>query len=190
LSRQIYIFLLLLGTGFILASCVIVRAPTAEELRALDQPPANVVTKVDKLLPRALEWYGRVEAKLLRQGRPLAATELAVARKLGVIHPERVRVVVLARFPMPDDKELRSEAERYGMGSSHEGGRTLGYAVMLKPRFAGNSTILIHELVHVSQHDRLGRKAFVRRYLVEMEMMGHARAPLELEAYQKQRSYR
>lgn len=169
---------------------MIVRAPTDEELRALDQPPADVVTKVDKLLPRALEWYGRVEAKLLQQGRPLTASELAVARKLGVKHPERVRVLVLARFPMPDDRELRSEAQHYGMGSSYEGGRTLGYAVMLKPRFAGNPTILAHELVHVSQHDRLGRKAFVRRYLVEMEMMGHARAPLELEAYRKQHNYR
>lgn len=76
------------------------------------------------------------------------------------------------------------------MGSSHEGGRTFGYAIMLKPRFAGNSTIRTHELVHVSQHDRLGRKAFVRRYLIEMEMMGYVRAPLELEAYQKQRNYR
>jgi hypothetical protein len=57
---------------------------------------------------------------------------------------------------------------------------------MLKPRVAQDKTVLAHELVHVGQHDRLGRAAFLRRYLVEMEVLGYARSPLELEAYAKQ----
>ena len=165
---------------------MIVRAPSSKELHALDRPPIDVAAKVEKLLPQALEWYENVEGQLLPQGRPLSETEVAIARKLEVLYPERVRVVVLERFPMPENRELRVQAKRYGMGSYFEGGRTFGYAIMLKPRYADNPTVISHELVHVSQHDRLGRTAFVRRYLVEMEMMGYARSPLELEAYQKQ----
>ncbi len=127
-----------------------------------------------------------MEAELLPQGRALSARELDVARKLGVSNPEKVRVVVLEAFPMPSDSELFVEAERYGLGSKFEGGRTNGYVIMLKPRFAENQIVLTHELVHVSQHDRMGRKAFLRRYLVEMEMLGYTRSPLELEAHAKQ----
>ncbi|MBI3896924.1 MAG: hypothetical protein HY308_01350 [Gammaproteobacteria bacterium] len=165
---------------------MIVHKPSAEELRALDQPPAAVVAKIDRFLPPALNWYNQIEAQLLPQGRPLSAAEVDSARQLGVAHPEKVRVVVLDTFPMPEDPELRANAERYGMGNHSENGRAIGYAIMLKPQYKDEPTLLRHELVHVGQHDRLGRTAFIRRYLVEMEMMGYARSPLELEAYEKQ----
>ena len=169
-----------------LVSCMIVPAPTADELAALDNPPQSVQTKIDRLFPRALAWYERVEAELLQQGRKLRSEEVNAARKLGVLDPDRVRIVVLETFPMPEDDELRGQAERYGMGSSFEGGRTFGYAIMLKPEYADYSNIIRHELAHVAQHDRMGRNAFIRRYLVEMEMMGYSRSPLELEAYRLQ----
>ena len=181
-----YIFLFFFAS-LILSGCLFVRAPSPEELRALDQPPANIVAKVENILPRALEWYDRVEAELLPQGRRLSEAEMAVARQLGVIRPERVRIVVLENFPMPEDRELRAEAQRYGLGSVSEGARAIGYVIMLKPRFMKSSTVIAHELVHVGQHERLGRAVFLRRYITEMEMMGYSRSPLELEAYQKQR---
>ena len=106
--------------------------------------------------------------------------------KPGVSHPKSVRVVVLETFPMPSDPELLFEAERFGFGNPLEAGRTNGYVIMLKPWVAQDATVLTHELVHVSQLDRLGREAFVRRYLIEMEMLGYARSPLELEAFEKQ----
>ncbi len=169
-----------------LGGCTIVRAPTAEELAALEDPPPTVTAKVDALLPRALAWYDSVEAELLPQGRVLTEREREQARRLGVVQPERVRVVVLETFPMPEDPELLEAGRAYGLGSRYAGGRAMGYVIMLKPKYANDSTILAHEFVHVGQHDRLGRKAFLRRYMVELEMLGYARAPLELEAYQRQ----
>jgi hypothetical protein len=38
----------------------------------------------------------------------------------------------------------------------------------------------------MAQMGRMGQEAFLRRYLIELEMMGYARPPLELEAYSKQ----
>jgi len=87
---------------------------------------------------------------------------------------------------LPSNQALAAEAEKFGLGSSLEGGRAMGYVIMLKPQLAENPTVITHELVHVAQHDRWGREAFLRRYLAELEMMGYARSPLELEAYARQ----
>ena len=171
---------------FGLVGCVIVPALTAQELRALDSPPADINAKVERFLPGVLAWYEAVESELLPKGRALSGRELEVARKLGVSNPEKVRVVVLDVFPLPSDPDLLIEAKRYGLGSRSEGGRTNGNVILLKSWIAENQSVLTHELVHVSQIDRLGRKAFLRRYLIEIEMLGYARSPLELEAYAKQ----
>ena len=170
-----------------IAGCAFVPNLTVEELRALDSPPDPVRDRVDRLLPRALAWYSAVETELLLKGRPLTDQEKSVAQSLGVGDPSKVRVIILDRFPMPTDPELLAEAERHGMGSRFEGGRTIGYAIMLKPWIAQDSTVLNHELVHVAQHDRMGRSGFVRRYLIELSLVGYARSPLELEAYAKQK---
>lgn len=177
---------LALAASALFSACMIVPKPTAQELRALDTPPANIQAKLDRFFPRVLAWYEAVEEELLPQGRPLSAQEIEVARKVGVENPSKIRVAVLEVFPMPADPELLVEAERYGLGSRFEGGRTSGYAIMLKPWVAEDKTVLTHELVHVGQHDRMGRTAFLRRYLIEMELLGYARSPLELEAYAKQ----
>ena len=156
------------------------------ELLALDSPPPDVTEKIARIFPRALSWYETMEADYYSRGCALSTREIMVARQLGVSKPESVRVVVLEAFPMPSDPELLIEAERYGFGSPLEAGRTNGYVIMLKPWVAQDAIVLTHELVHVSQLDRLGREAFVRRYLIEMEVLGYARSPLELEAFEKQ----
>jgi hypothetical protein len=171
---------------FIVSGCMIVPRPTEQELLALDNPPPAVLEKIEYFFPRALSWYNQVEADLLPKGRPLSPSETEFAIRAGVKEPSRVRIVVLDEFPLPSDPDLRKEAERFGMGNKHEGGRTNGYVIMLKEWTAENNSVISHELVHIAQQDHLGREAFLRRYLIEMEMMGYARSPLELDAYAKQ----
>jgi hypothetical protein len=57
-----------------------------------------------------------------------------MARTVGIEHPGRVRVVVLEEFPLPANEILRIEATKYGFGSTTEGGRTMGYVIMLKEK--------------------------------------------------------
>lgn len=166
----------------LLPACVFVRAPTAEELSLLDNPPSEVKRLQNLLTPLALQWFDDTEADLLSKGRPLSDTETTMARAVGVQNPERVRVIVLAEFPLPSNETLRTETVRYGLGSSAEGGRTMGYVIMLKERFAKKRWILAHELTHVAQQERMGREAFVRRFIAEQELLGYRRAPLEIEA--------
>lgn len=178
--------LFLLGLCGVLTACMVVRKPSETELRALDHPPSAVQAKLDRFYPLTLAWYQEVERQMLAQGRMLSSQEKALAQRLGVKFPENVRIVVLEKFPMPSNHELATEAEKLGLGGALEGGRAMGYGIMLKPKLADNPTVIAHELVHVAQHDRLGREAFLRRYLTELEMMGYARSPLELEAYARQ----
>lgn len=55
-------------------------------------------------------------------------------------------------FPMPENDALRMEAIRLGFGSSAEGGRAMGYVIMLKPRYAQERWILAHESARFSRH--------------------------------------
>lgn len=169
----------------LLAGCMSFPRPAAQEHHSPDSPTARGMAKIDRLFPRALEWYEAVNADLLPKGRPLIAPEIDLAYRMGVTNPEKVRLVILETFPMPNDPELLAEARRHGMGSWLEGGRANGYLVMLKPRVAGNKGVLAHELVHVAQYERMGRHAFLLRYLTELEMLGYPRSPLEIEAYAK-----
>ncbi|KPK10469.1 MAG: hypothetical protein AMJ68_09115 [Acidithiobacillales bacterium SG8_45] len=171
-----------LGGLLALSACVFVRAPTPDELALLDNPPVEIRQKQDQLAPLALRWVNQVETKLLDSGRRLSEQEIAIARTVDVQYPERVRVVVLSAFPLPENETLLAEARRYGLGSNAEGGRTMGYVIMLKERFAKKRWIMAHELVHVAQQEKMGREPFLRRLMTEYELMGYRRAPLELEA--------
>jgi hypothetical protein len=151
-------------------------------LALLEDPPVEVKRIQNLLTPLALQWLNETEAELLNKGRPLTGAETAMARTVGVKYPDRVRVVVLAEFPLPSGETLRTEAMRYGLGSAAEGGRTMGYVIMLKEKLAQKRWILAHELAHVAQQERMGREAFIRRFIAERELMGYRRAPLELEA--------
>lgn len=134
------------------------------------------------LASKMLGFYNRSEARLLAEGRPLSPEERALAREVGVRHPERVRVVVTADLPWPQDSALRREATRLGLDRLAEAGRAMGYAVLLKPSVVGELQALVHELAHVAQMESLGRELFLRRYFAELERVGYRCSPLERQA--------
>jgi len=62
------------------------------------------------LLPRVLAWANAQAAHIARQGVPLNAPSLTLARRVGVVHPERIRILVVPAVPAPEDPELRQIA--------------------------------------------------------------------------------
>ena len=162
--------------------CSFVRAPSAEELHAVEHPSHSDKAWCDAVAPKAVDWLTGQEVLLLPRGRPLSASEGEIARQMGVQHPERVRILVVSDFPLPEDSYLATEVKKLGFGSPQAGGRSMGYAVLVKPKFEGKRWLLAHELVHVGQRERMGTAEFVRRYLLELRLLGYKRSPLELEA--------
>jgi len=166
----------------VMGGCASNLTPSAEELKAMEQPSAADAAWLNSVAPKAIKWFLAQETRLLKQGRPLAADEMELARRMGVQHPEKVRVLVLAQFPLPDDPELAAQVKPLGLNSDDAGGFGMGYAVLVKPQFEGRRWLLAHELVHVSQRERIGTDAFIRRYLLELKTVGYSRSPLEMEA--------
>jgi hypothetical protein len=145
------------------------------------------IDDLNRLFPSAMNWYEQTEQRFGATGRQLTEAELQQAHILGIVHPERVRVVTQEHFPLPDQPELRAAALQLGIGARPESGRTMGNLIFLKPDLAADSPVLTHELVHIGQQERLGRRQFVYTILYELATVGYAKSPLEVEAYKRQR---
>lgn len=135
------------------------------------------------LLPLACRWAAEQEQRILSAGNRLSAAQLADARTVGVTHPEGVRILQVSEVPAPDDPMLRRAAELTGLISPRTAGMALGYGIFVRVDCAGQRALLVHELVHTSQYERLGGiEPFLREYLVECLTVGYPGAPLEQEA--------
>ncbi|QSI77305.1 MULTISPECIES: hypothetical protein [Niveibacterium] len=160
-----------------------------EEQQKLATPGIRINAIAEQATPVIADLLAATEAEVLINGRPLSEAELAMAQTLGIAAPQKIRIEVRRRFPMPEDPRMANAARELGLifGTDDEAGRTQGYAILLKPEFANSRRLISHELVHVAQYERLGGIApYARQYLVEMLALGYSRAPLEQEAYARQ----
>jgi hypothetical protein len=60
------------------------------------------------------------------------------------------------------------------------GGLTLRYGIFIRSDCRSDRTILVHELAHTTQYERLGGfEPFLRQYLSECLSVGYPAAPME-----------
>ena len=134
------------------------------------------------LLPRAVAWAEAASAEAAAAGRPLDRRETALARRVGVRGPERVRVAMVAEMPMPADSALAAAARETGLLGPGTAGLTLGHTILIR-RGCETPRLLAHELRHVHQVERAGSlAAFLRDYLGQIVDHGYRDAPLEADA--------
>jgi len=135
------------------------------------------------LLPLACAWAEEQESVILREGVPLTIGQLADARRIGITHPDRVRLRVVEEIPVPMDPELRMAAEMTGLISPMTIGLTLRYGIFIRSDCWGERHLVVHELVHTLQYERLGGfMPFLQQYLHECITVGYPAAPMEQEA--------
>jgi hypothetical protein len=138
---------------------------------------------VKMLLPLACKWAEKQEGVILRGGVALTPSQVADARQIGVLHPERVRLRVVDEIPMPLHPFLRSAAEKTGLISPLVSGMTLRYGIFIQFESWGERRLVIHELVHTHQYERFGGfRPFLEKYLYECITPGYPSGPLEQEA--------
>ncbi len=138
---------------------------------------------LEALLPLAAAWVEQEEARILRDGAMLTDAQLADARAVGVRFPERVRVLIVARVPMPEHPTLVQAGTEAGLLGGGTVGLSLRYGIYVKAGFETGRGLLAHELVHTAQYERLGSPlSFLRQYLGECLHVGYPQAPLEQEA--------
>jgi hypothetical protein len=136
----------------------------------------------DMLLPLACEWAASQEQRILTTGEALSDTMLGTARLVGVAAPERVRLLYVPEIPIPDDPTLRAAVEETKFLSPLIRGLTLRYGIFIRSDCRSDVTMVIHELGHTAQYERLGGfEPFLRRYVFECLTIGYPETPMEQE---------
>ena len=131
-------------------------------------------------------WAWRQERHILRAGRPLFSSEWSAAVRVGVRHPEKVRILTVEAIPMPGLRWMHRLAARLGYDPRHVGGLCLRYGILLRRDLAAQPIITTHELVHTAQFERHRHLTrFLHLYLQQCLTHGYAHAPLEKEAVLK-----
>ena len=140
--------------------------------------------QLELLLPLACAWALDNETAILEAGVALNASQLADARLVGVTEPERVRLLRVPEIPSPSHPELAAAAKMTNLISPSTEGLTLRYGIFIRADCWGRHDLLVHELVHTSQYERLGGfENFLRPYLLEcITWPGYPYGEMEQEA--------
>ena len=138
----------------------------------------------EAVLPLAVAWAEEQETRIVRSGVGLTEPQLADARQLGMRFPERVRLLRVSEIPLPVHPVLAAAAAMTNLISPFTAGMTLRYGIFIRDDCWGRRLLVAHELVHVSQYERLGGlEEFLRPYLMEcLTPSGYPHGLLETEA--------
>ena len=134
------------------------------------------------LLPLACQWAAEQEQHILSAGDPLSAAQTKDARLVAVAQPERVRILHVPEIPIPEHPALKQAAEITQLISPLTGGLTLRYGIFIRSDCRLDHAMVVHELAHTAQYERLGGFVpFLRQYLSECLTFGYPEAPMEQE---------
>src|SRR5690606_32872508 len=102
--------------------------------------------------------------------------------RVGVAHPERIRVLEVPTLPLPSDPELKDAVLGAGLLGPEMASLTFGYSVYVC-RGHGHIRLLSHEFRRVQQYESAGSIAeFLPVYLEQIAAVGYQSAPLEVDA--------
>ncbi len=152
----------------------------AEELYMQVQPP---VSQLEMLLPLAVNWAREQQEIILAEGVPLSEPELFEARRVGVKQPEKVRLLSVPTIPYPAHPLLQAACRVTNFVPESPRGLTFLHGIYLRSDYWRDRSIVVHELVHTAQYERLGGIGpFLRSYLGECMIFGYANSSMENEA--------
>lgn len=135
-----------------------------------------------ELMPAAIAWAEQSAQDIAQTGVALNESGLSLARRMGVMYPERVRLKFVDAIPKPDEASLRTAIELGGFMGPNTAGLTLGHSIYIRN---GTDTVRLisHELRHVHQYEEAGSIAlFLPIYLEQIVQYGYENAPYEVDA--------
>ncbi len=146
----------------------------------------SAFNNLEKLLPLAAEWAMEQQQRVLCQGVPLSADEMADAKAVGVRNPERVRLLRVDSIPVPAHPMLKAAAASINFITATPSGLALENGIFVRSDRWGDRELIAHELAHTAQYQRLGGVLpFLQTYILQCATVGYQQAPLELEATAK-----
>ena len=134
------------------------------------------------ILPRMVDWAEQHAAQIAAAGEPLDEAGLFLARRVGVLQPERVRILHVPAITLPDDPLLRQAALHTDFLGPDTLGLTLGHSIYLC-QGERSARLISHECRHVYQYERAGSIArYLPLYLRQIVEHGYEDAPFEVDA--------
>jgi hypothetical protein len=134
------------------------------------------------LLPGAIAWAESQSANILQTGQPLTTALRSLASSVGVEHPEKIRIIEIAEFPLPEDTALRDTGLKLGLLGPHMLGITFGYGIYVRQGHV-DQRFLSHEFRHTYQYEQAGSiAAFLKQYIEQIAVTGYYDAPFERDA--------
>lgn len=144
--------------------------------------PFNLAAMLPLILPRAIQWSEHHAALIAATGEPLDAQGLSLARRVGVLQPERIRILHVSTVALPADPLLRQAAVHTGFLGPDTLGLTLGHSIYLC-HGERSARLVSHECRHVQQFERAGSIArYLPIYLKQIVDHGYEDAPFEVDA--------
>jgi len=139
--------------------------------------------EIISLIPKASIWIEEQEAFILANGVPLSKKQKHSASKIGIKNINKIRLLQVKLIPEPKDSILKEASKAIGFISEDTLGITYRYGIYIRYDFWNNESLIIHELTHTLQYERLGGIAeFLHQYLKECIYYGYDKSPLEMEA--------
>ena len=143
----------------------------------------SLLAEFEVVLPLAVAWATEQEERILRDGVALSEAEVADAYAIGVQEPQQVRLLRVNSVPRPLHPQLRAACDAIDFLTPATRGLTLRYGIFIRSDCWNDRSLIVHELAHTAQYERLGGiDAFLRKYLFECVTVGYPAAPLEQEA--------
>lgn len=133
---------------------------------------------------RIVSWaYKR--AKFINQyGAWLTSDLIDLAIKMGVAHPEKIRIYSSHNSTFIDDHKLNDLLFKFGFSADRTCALTLFHSIALNNACAKNLVILAHEFRHVAQFESCGSlELYLEYYLMEVAYFGYGKGPLEVDAH-------
>jgi hypothetical protein len=139
------------------------------------------MNELPELFPYIEAWVAGLQQQAIATGKsnPLY---YPYTRAAGVIHPEKIRILSAAAIPNPTHPRIAELAKEIGLLTPATGAITAGYGIIVRADCMNDLRLIVHELVHVAQYERLGIVDFLRAYIGQLNEHGYNEAPFELEA--------
>jgi hypothetical protein len=135
------------------------------------------------ILPIILAWSEKQQIIILESGVPLDEAQLADARRAGVSHPDKIRLLQVEVIPQASDEEVRFIARQLGIHDPQARALTFGYGISIRRDHWDNRYTLVHEFVHVAQHEEMnGLRPFISEHLRQCIQPGYPFGHLEQTA--------
>ncbi|MFC4656375.1 hypothetical protein ACFO3I_15265 [Rheinheimera marina] len=144
------------------------------------------------VLPPYIEWAAATESAGVAAGEPLNAQQLQLARDIGILQPEQVRLVYVDEVPFPyHNLLLKTVGEALGFIGDGiiNNAQVFGYSIYVRKDYQLTRPKLAHELVHVLQIERSDLTAVVSQHFADLARYGYDDSPLEVEAYKANSLY-